>query len=100
MSRQIWLAPAILIAAWVVAWVDPETGIRKWSGLREDLRAAQARIATLEEDVRQLATDTARLKDDPLAIEAAIREDLGLARPGDTVVILRGVAAEPIRATP
>ena len=100
MSRQIWLAPAILIAAWVVAWVDPETGIRKWSGLREDLRAAQARIATLEQDVRQLATDTARLKDDPLAIEAAIREDLGLARPGDTVVILRDAAAEPIRATP
>ena len=100
MSRQIWLAPAILIAAWVVAWVDPETGIRKWNGLRGDLQAARVRIAALETEIASLADEAARLQADPLAIEAAIREDLGLARPGDTVVILRDTVAEPARATP
>ena len=100
MSRQIWLAPAILVAAWVVAWLDPDTGLRKWSELRSDLQEAHGRIAVLEADVAALVDATGRLEADPLAIEAAIREDLGLARPGDTVVILRDTPAEPPRATP
>ena len=96
----MWLAPAILGVAWLVAWVDPETGIRTWLDLREDLAVAQARIAALETGVASLETEAALLAEDPLAIEAAIREDLGLARPGDTVVILREGADHPLRATP
>jgi cell division protein FtsB len=99
-SRQVWLAPAILVIAWLVAWVDPETGIRKWLGLREDLAAAQSRIAALQGAVASLDNQAGLLAADPLAIEAAIREDLGLARPGDTVVILREGAGDALRATP
>lgn len=99
-SRQVWLAPAILVVAWLVAWVDPETGIRTWLDLREDLAAARARITALETGVTSLETEAALLMADPLAIEAAIREDLGLARPGDTVVILREGAGDPLGAAP
>ncbi len=99
-SRQVWLAPGILLAAWIVAWIDPDTGIRKWMGLRADLVAAETRIAVLSADVERQADEALRLEADPLAIEAAIREDLGLARPGDTVVILPAPAEKGLRPTP
>ncbi len=88
-TRHAWLAPMILAAAWIFAWLDPETGIRSWLSLRGDLAAAHGRIAGLERAITGLETEASRLEADPLAIEAAIREDLGLARSGDTVVILR-----------
>ena len=88
-TRQAWLAPAILAAAWFFAWLDPETGIRRWISLRDDLAAAHGRIASLEQGIEGLEAQAGRLEAAPLAIEAAIREDLGLARSGDTVVILR-----------
>jgi len=79
----------ILAAAWIFAWLDPETGIRSWISLREDLAAAHGRISSLEQGIETLETEAGSLEEAPLAIEAAIREDLGLARSGDTVVILR-----------
>lgn len=99
-SRRVWLAPAILIAAWAVAWLDPETGIRAWMALRDDLTAAQGRIAVLEASVARQSDEASRLEGDPLAIEAAIREDLGLARAGESIVILREGAAEGVPVTP
>lgn len=99
-TRQAWLAPVILVAAWIFAWLDPETGIRSWLSLREDLAAAHERIAGLEQGIEALETEAGRLEADPLAIEAAIREDLGLARSGDTVVILRDRADDGVLAHP
>ncbi len=98
--RRIWLAPAILVAAWAVAWLDPETGIRNWMSLRDDLEAARGRIAVLEASVLRQTREAERLEGDPLAIEAAIREDLGLARVGESIVILREGAAEDVQVTP
>jgi cell division protein FtsB len=68
--------------------LDSETGLRSWFRLRGDLRAAEARIETLREEIAALAEETEALRSDPLAIESAIREDLHLARPGETVVKL------------
>jgi len=99
-SRRLWLAPAILAFAWILAWMDPETGLRKWLGLRSDLAAARERIEMLEAEVLRIQEEAARLEGDPLAIEAAIREDLGLARPGETVVILRNEADLGLRSEP
>jgi cell division protein FtsB len=45
----------------------------------DDLRAENARLAT---EIRALKTD-------PHAIERLAREDLGLARPGETVFLIR-----------
>ncbi|MCP3984156.1 MAG: septum formation initiator family protein [bacterium] len=99
-TRQVWFAPAILAVAWVFAWLDPETGIRRWLSLRDDLAAAHGRIAGLEQGIDALETEAGRLEADPLAIEAAIREDLGLARSGDTVVILRDRAEGTVLGQP
>jgi hypothetical protein len=52
---------------------------------------AQARVAELEKRVEAREGGTESLRTDPLARERAIREDLGLAKPGEIVV--RGLDA-------
>ena len=70
--------------------IDSESGLRSWLRLRGDLRAAEARIETLRSQITSLEEETEALRSDPIAIESAIREDLHLARPGETVVRLLG----------
>ena len=70
--------------------LDGEAGFRTWLRLRGDLRAAEARIATLRDEIAALEEETEALRNDPFAIESAIREDLQLARPGEAVVRLIG----------
>jgi cell division protein FtsB len=86
--KRYWIAPAIIAAALGLVMIDSEAGIRSWLRLRGDLRAAAARIDTLREQIGALEAETEALRSDPIAIESAIREDLHLARPGETVVRL------------
>ena len=86
--RRYWIAPAIIVAALAAVMIDSEAGFRSWLRLRGDLRAAEARIETLRGEITALEAETDALRNDPLAIESAIREDLHLARPGETVVRL------------
>jgi cell division protein FtsB len=86
--RRYWIAPAIVAAALAAVMLDSEAGFRTWLRLRGDLRAAEARIETLRGEITALEAETEALRNDPLAIETAIREDLHLARPGETVVRL------------
>ena len=65
-----------------------------WRALRADVRAARARADALRDDIEHKRAQARALERDPLAIERAIREDLGLARPGELVVRLRGSEAE------
>ena len=88
--RRYWIAPAIVAAAFAAVMLDSEAGFRTWLRLRGDLRAAEARIQALQEEITVLEEETEALRSDPLAIESAIREDLHLARPGETVVRLLG----------
>lgn len=60
-----------------------------------DLRRAQRTLAALEADVRTLEKEKSaleseidRLEKDPRAVEKAAREKLGLAAPGEKVVVL------------
>jgi cell division protein FtsB len=86
--RRYWIAPAIVAAALAAVTIDSEAGFRAWLRLRQDLRAAEARIDALRGEITALEKEAEALRSDPLAIESAIREDLHLARPGETVVIL------------
>jgi cell division protein FtsB len=88
--RRYWIAPAIIAAAIALVMIDSEAGLRSWLRLRGDLRAAEARIETLQNQITALEEETEALRSDPIAIESAIREDLHLARPGETVVRLLG----------
>jgi len=84
--REIVFAVAIVASAVGVAVADDETGVRTWLQVRRDLGVAQARVAELEKRIQSREGEAAALRSDPLALERAIREDLGLAKPGEIVV--------------
>jgi cell division protein FtsB len=92
-KRELAIAGVILAVAAGVALADEETGVRTWLELRADLVVAKTRAAELEARIGRREAEATALRSDPLALEHAIREDLGLARPGETVV--RGLGGTP-----
>jgi cell division protein FtsB len=72
-----------------VAVADTNSGVRTWLQVRRDLAVARARVAELEKRTLAREGEADALRRDPLALERAIREDLGLAKPGE--IIVRGV---------
>jgi cell division protein FtsB len=84
--RQL-VVPAVILGlalAWA-AW-DAERGLPAWLRMRADLAEAHGRMADLRRDIEARELEAAALGRDALAIEEAIRRDLGLARPGEIVV--------------
>lgn len=96
MRRELAIALAIVASAAGVAVADTDSGIRTWLQVRSDLARAQKRVAALEKRIAAREGEAESLRKDPLALERAIREDLGLAKPGETVV--RGLDPEPLAA--
>ena len=86
----VWLTIGVVSVALVLALVDGESGLRTWWALREDLRAAQARIEQLKRDVAALESESGGLSGagEAFALERAIRERLVYARDGETLVRL------------
>jgi cell division protein FtsB len=86
----VWLTIGVVSVALVLALVDGESGLRTWWALREDLRAAQARIERLRGDVAELEREGGGLTGagEPFALERAIRERLVYVRDGETLVRL------------
>jgi cell division protein FtsB len=86
--RGILLIPAVLGMAVVYAALDRDQGIGRWRELRGDLREVRAHILELERENQALQERTDRLREEPFALESAIREDLELVRPGELLVRL------------
>lgn len=84
--KTSWLAPLLLGAVAGIAVADGESGIPMWFRLRDDVAEASRRVEALAERNRALAEQIEALEREPFALERAIREDLGLARPGEIVV--------------
>ena len=83
----MWI-PILVVAAagWTMA--DERSGFPACQRLRADLGSAQGRIEVLRRDIDALQREADGLDGDAFAIERAIREELGLARPGEAVVRL------------
>ena len=60
---------------------------RQYDSLERDLN-------TLRSENQQLKTRMQRLKNDPTAIEEEARQNLGLIRPGETLVIVKDAPAQ------
>lgn len=60
---------------------------------RREYNAVMADLLKLQLQNQQLREQARRLKDDPTAIEDAARRELGLIRPGETLVIVRDTGA-------
>jgi len=90
MLRGLLLIPALVAVAAVYAAFDPDSGFRTWQRMRADLAGAQVRISALRAENAALERSAEALEADAFAIEAAIREDLELARPGERILRLTG----------
>jgi len=84
--RRLAITLGILLAAAGWAFADPDAGVGTWRQLGRDLASAEERVTVLRVEIAALQDQIDALDADPLAIEAAIRTDLGLARAGETVV--------------
>lgn len=96
--RRFWWIPILVVAAagWTLA--DERSGLPAWQRLKGDLGSARGRIEVLRGEIEVLQREADALDGDAFAIERAIREDLGLARPGESIVRLaagRTAAAAP-----
>jgi cell division protein FtsB len=89
--------PALALAAVGGSAFDGRSGLPGWRRLRSDLAATQARIEILRGEIDSLRREAEALQGDDFALERAIREDLGLARPGESVVRLDGRRPGPGR---
>lgn len=72
------------------AALGPGSRVPTWLGGAGDLEAIEARVAELEAEVADLETEAELLQSDPFAIEAAIREDLRMAKGEEIVIHLGG----------
>ncbi|MBW2314713.1 MAG: septum formation initiator family protein [Deltaproteobacteria bacterium] len=84
--RRFWLAPVMLAGAVLYAGFDSESGLRAWANIRSELGASRERADATQAEIDRLALASRRLHGDPFAMEAAIRVDLELSRPGETIV--------------
>ena len=85
MRGWLWI-PALVGLALAIAVLDGESGLGTWLRLRSDLATAQARIAAVRSQTESLERRADALESDEFAIEKAIREELGYARPGETLL--------------
>jgi cell division protein FtsB len=92
----MWI-PVLVLAAAGIAAFDERSGLPAWSRLRADTLAAHARIEVLRGDIEALRRDADALATEDFAVERAIREELGLALPGESVVRLDGGRPGPVR---
>ena len=86
LSRRLVWIPALALGAAGWSSFDESSGLPAWRRLRDDLAASRARIEVLRGDIEVLRREAEALQGDDFALERAIREDLGLARPGESVV--------------
>ena len=88
-SVREWLpVPILLGVALGYAALDSDTGLRNWLSLRADLADASERVSGLRSDVASLRPKVATLEHEEFELERAIRERLGFAKPGETLVRL------------
>jgi len=83
------LASVIAVIALVVGALFGDRGLLQLAAQRERSQALARQLQDLREENRSLGAEIAALKTDPAAIERLAREQLGLAKPGELVFVIR-----------
>lgn len=82
------LGSIIALIALLVGSLFGDRGILHLVAQRERAESLRREIEDLRAENGRLATEIAALKTDPRSIERLAREELGLARPGETVFLI------------
>ena len=91
------LASVIAIIALVVGSLFGDRGILQLMAQRQRALELAREIEEIRAENVRLAAEIRALRADPAAIERIAREQLGLARPGETVFLIRDVDAPVAR---
>ncbi len=91
------LASVIAIIALVVGSLFGDRGILQLMAQRERSLELAREIEEIRGENARLAAEIHALRTDPRAIERIAREQLGLARPGETVFLIRDADAPVVR---
>ena len=83
------LGSVIALIALVVGSFFGDRGFIQLVAKREQAESLRREIEDLRAENGRLAAEIVALKTDPRAIERVAREQLGLARPGETVFLIR-----------
>jgi cell division protein FtsL len=89
------LGTAIALIALAVGAVFGDRGLLNLIEKREQVDSLRHEIEALQQDNAQLSMEITALRQSPLAIERLAREQLGLARPDETVFLIREPEATP-----
>lgn len=81
--HPIAVACALIVGGVVYAALDPTQGIGTWHRLAREVGIAETTARAQKARNAELAARIEQLRDDPAAIEAAIREEIGWVRPGE-----------------
>jgi len=83
------LGTVIALIALGVGSVFGDRGILSMLGEREKVEALQTQLEDLRAENARLSAEITDLRTSPRAIERLAREELGLARPDETVFLIR-----------
>lgn len=84
-ARVVAAALGLLVAGGVLsAW--GVSGAVRIRAMQRDIEATQREISALRAQNEALTLTIDRLRNDPIFLEKLAREDLGMVRPGDTVL--------------
>ncbi len=87
-SVAAWGLSIVLCVLFVSSLIGENGYLATWRARREE-RALTASLALLRLENQRLQQEAARLRADPTALEETARRELGLIRPGETLVIVR-----------
>ena len=82
--KLLGVAACVAVVLTLVSAVDAK-GFRRYLRLRQDLEALQERNRALAEQNETLLREINALRNDPVALERAAREELGYIKPGEIV---------------
>jgi len=88
--KALGLGTGLIILAAASALLNDETGIAKWRDLRASLVVSSSRVAILEVQNEALRREIETLEKEPAALDRAIREELDLVLPGESIVYFTG----------
>jgi cell division protein FtsB len=88
------LGTAIALIALAVGSVFGDRGILSMVAEREKTKAMRSELDSLRAENARLAQEIADLRQNPRAIEKLAREELGLARPDETVFLIRDAGGD------
>ena len=90
-SGQRWLRSVLALIAMIVLGdaLIGEQSLATSLRARKEYRAAGANLVSLRDENARLREEVRRLREDPEKIEYVARKDLGLARRGEILVVLK-----------